>query len=191
MAGKKNTEVRIGAPAQVGGYGRVAPIGTARPTDAKTALLPAYTDFGYISDDGIEVTTENGVETIKDWNLDDVAWTQKSNECSLKFRVLQLNAETAKMQFGAANVTLTGTAPNQTVTKVRYTGEMLKAQQWAFLMEDLNGPMILDIADGTCTGMQGFKLKKNVVIGFDIELKLRKDPTTNSFFDLHLTAPAA
>ena len=46
MAGKSTTEVRLGAPINVGGYGRRAPIGTPRPTDAKGPLNEAYIDFG-------------------------------------------------------------------------------------------------------------------------------------------------
>lgn len=185
MAGKDTTKVRIGSPVSVGGYGRVAPIGSKRPATASEALDPAYVDFGYISDDGVEVTTENGTDKIKDWNQDVVAIIQKSNECSVKFRLLQISPETAKLMFGEPNVTVTGSTPNEKVTKIAYSGALLKAKQFAFLMADVNGPMVLDIADGTVTGMNGFKLVKTDSIGFDVELELRKDPASGNFFFLH------
>lgn len=190
MAGKNTTQVRIGAPVSVGGYGKYAPIGTARPTDAKTALNASYLDFGYISDAGIEVKTDNGTDKIKDWNQDVVAIIQKSNECTISFELLQISPETARLIFGEDNVVTTGSGPDEKVTRIDYTGKLLKAKQFAFLLEDINGPMILDIADGTCTGMDGFKLTKTDVISFKVDLELRKDQN-GRFFALLMSDGAA
>ena len=181
MAGRNTNEVRLGAPQQVGGYGRYAPMGTPRPKDAATPLDAAYIDFGYISEDGVEVITDSGSDKIKDWDQETVAIIQKSNECSVKFTLLQISPQTARLMFGANNVETTGTGDAEMVTAIHYTGKLLKSSQFAFLMEDTNGPMILDVADGTVTGFKGFKFKKTEVIAFEVELELRKDKLSRFF----------
>ena len=51
----KINEVTAGKPNVVGAVFR-APLGTALPSDAKTALIEAYKDLGYVSEDGVTNT---------------------------------------------------------------------------------------------------------------------------------------
>lgn len=183
MAGQTTTEVRVGAP-KVGGYAFSAPLATTRPTAAGVALGAEYVDLGFVSEDGVEVATENGVTKIYDWNRDVIATVQEANECTITVTLAQISPATAKEMFGAANVTVTGTAPNEKVTKINYTGEVLPHKQYAFLMKDGNGSSTLDIGDGQITGMGGFSLVKNDIVKFQVTIECFKD-ATGAFFVWH------
>ncbi|MGJ6980025.1 hypothetical protein ACSDQ9_05770 [Aestuariimicrobium soli] len=184
MAGQKIAEVRLGAP-KVGGYGFSAPIGSTRPTAAGTTLDAAYIDLGFISEEGVEVTTENGTTKIKDWNLDTIAVVQESNECTIGVTFVQVSPALAKELFGTANVVITGTAPADKVTKIGYTGEILPHKMYAFPMKDGNGDMLIDIGDGQVTSVSGLKFVKNQVVSFTVTIECFKD-AAGKFFNWHL-----
>ena len=100
-------EIVAPSPRVTGGV-RVAPLGTALPTDATSLLAPAYISLGRISDDGID-KTENRPKTDKfDWGGSLIASLQDSFMLTLKFKLLQLvNADVQKVVHGADNVTVT------------------------------------------------------------------------------------
>jgi len=100
-------EIVAPSPRVTGGV-RVAPLGTALPTDATSLLAPAYISLGRISDDGID-KTENRPKTDKfDWGGSLIASLQDSFMLTLKFKLLQLvNADVQKVVHGTDNVTVT------------------------------------------------------------------------------------
>lgn len=183
MAGQTTTEVRVGAP-KVGGYAFSAPLATTRPTAAGVALDAAYIDLGYISEDGVEVTTERGTTKVYDWNRDVIATIQEANECTLSFTMVQISPASSKELFGAGNVTVSGTAPNEKVTKISYKGEELPHKQYVFPMKDGNGATVLDIGDGQITSIGNFSFNKSGVVSFPVTLELYKD-ATGSFIEWH------
>lgn len=184
MAGQTTTEVRVGSP-KTGGYAFSAPLASTRPATASAALDAAYIDFGYLSEDGIEVTTENGTTKVRDWNRDVIAVIQEANECTIAFTVVQISPASAKELFGTANVTVSGTAPNEKVSKISYDGKVLPHRQYAFPMSDGNGAMVLDIGDGQITTIGSISLNKGGVISFPVTMELFKD-SAGKFFNWHL-----
>ena len=63
--------VTTGKP-KIGGSIFRAPIGTALPTDATTALNVAFVGMGYVSEDGVTNSTDMEMENIKAWGGDTV-----------------------------------------------------------------------------------------------------------------------
>ena len=172
MAGKSKTEVRVGGGKSVGGYGFRAPLGTTRPADATSAPDAAYIDQGFFGDDGLSIKTDNGVDKIKDWNLDTIATIQKQNEATLEVTFRQISSpEQAKTIFGEANVTVASGG----IANIAYTGEVLPHFQWAFLLEDSNGVGVLDIGDGQLTGIDGIEFKKDSTVDVKATIELFKD----------------
>ena len=61
--------ITIGLP-KPGGAVYVAPLGTALPTDADTSLSSDYANLGYITEDGLTVSTGESVDKIRAWGRD-------------------------------------------------------------------------------------------------------------------------
>ena len=58
--------ITIGLP-KAGGAIYVAPIGSTLPSDATTSLSASYVNLGYVTEDGVTMTTSEESDTIKAW----------------------------------------------------------------------------------------------------------------------------
>jgi len=100
-------EIVAPSPKVTGGV-RYAPLGTALPTDAVTALAVDFISLGRISDDGIDKTEARPKTDKYDWGGSLIAALQDSFMLTLKFKLLQLvNADVQKVVHGEDNVTVT------------------------------------------------------------------------------------
>ncbi|AXK86595.1 hypothetical protein SAMN05421776_11757 [Nocardia farcinica] len=91
-----------------------APLGTALPTDAVTALAAAYVDQGGISDAGIVNAMAREVQKIKDFGGKTIATPQSDYSETLKVEFVEaINLETLKTVFGTSNVTFTPATANK------------------------------------------------------------------------------
>lgn len=97
--------VTTGKP-KVAGAVFAAPLGTALPTDATTALNAAFKELGYVSEDGVTNNNTPESENVKAWGGDTVLvlQTEKNDEWTLTL-IEALNPEVLKTVYGDANVT--------------------------------------------------------------------------------------
>ncbi|MFP7370916.1 phage tail protein [Lactococcus lactis] len=83
-----------------------APKGTTLPTDAKTALDPAFKPLGYISEDGLKNKNSPKSDSIKAWGGDTVATVQTEKENTYSYTLIEsLNINVLKEAYGDDNVT--------------------------------------------------------------------------------------
>lgn len=94
------------AKPKVGGSIYSAPIGTALPTDATTALNTAFKCLGYVSDDGVQNSDDRKTNDIKSWGGDIVNSVQTEKTDTFKYTLIEaLNVDVLKEIYGDSNVT--------------------------------------------------------------------------------------
>ena len=96
--------VAIGLP-RSGGALFWAPLGTTLPTDADTALTSDYTNLGYVTEDGITISTEEESESIIAWGNENVGSNQTGYTKTVTGNLLETTrASVMQFIYGESNV---------------------------------------------------------------------------------------
>jgi len=98
------SNVSVGKPKAAGGV-YSAPIATALPTNATTALASGYVGLGYVSDAGLVNSISTDTNDINAWGGDRVLTVRTSRSESFKFTFIETNADVLKEVYGQSNVT--------------------------------------------------------------------------------------
>jgi hypothetical protein len=115
----------------IGGSVLKAPIGTALPVGTEQVLNAAFTDLGYVDENGIRDREERRNTDVFAWGGGLIGNLQQSYARTLTVRFMQfLNPNVLEVAFGQANVTVT---PPTT-----YSGTEIAAALNANLLDDLS-----------------------------------------------------
>lgn len=127
-----NTKIIIGAPNQsTTGAVACAAVGTTLPTTATDTLPAAWTDGGYVSEDGVAVTPTFSTTEIRDWSRASVRTLLEDFSGEVKFAFIQTDYDSLAGIFGEDNVT----EENDRIT-IKIGARMAPAKAWCFSMKD-------------------------------------------------------
>lgn len=132
-------KVLVGAPDQSATTGAVniAPIGTALPTDATTALGNAFAKCGYVSEDGMTISQNYSTVNIKDWSRATVRTLLDEFTGEITFKFIQTGYEELSAIFGAENVEQTAaTSSHGEQLAVQIGAHLADPACYAFNMKD-------------------------------------------------------
>ncbi len=165
------TKVSTGKP-QVAGCIYRAPIGTAVPTDATSALSSGFIELGFVSEDGLTNSYKVSSESIKAWGGVEVNSQQTEKTDGFKFKLIEvLNTDVLKTVYGENHVEET-----QGEIAVHVTYE--EAIDYVWVVEMLvkgNRKKRIVIPDGKIAEIGDITYKDNEVTGFDLNIKAFPD----------------
>ena len=96
--------IQIARPKATGVF-YYAAIGTSLPSDSDTALGSAFTELGYVSEDGIVESVDDTNEVLKEMGGAPVLDLKTATEITYKLTPLELTTEVMEAILGSANVT--------------------------------------------------------------------------------------
>jgi hypothetical protein len=153
----------------------VGPLGTAPPTDARTALDAAMIDLGYTGVDGFTEKNDRRVDLKRSFGGKVVKVVQTEYSASLDFTLMEsLNGLVLQAIFGNANVTITAAnATHGAQVRVYKNGRKLPHQAWCIdTRDDETGALYRNwVSDGQITTVADIKVVHSDVIEYRITLE--------------------
>lgn len=145
--------ILVGAPVTATGGLLFAGLSAALPTDATTAVDPAFIKGGYIGDGGVTRTTDASDEKIRAWGGDTVKIVRTEHSITYTFQFMEsANAELLKLIHGEENVIITAaTTTSGAKIEVRQTKKIPPRK--AFVLDMMDDPAKLRevVPDGQIT----------------------------------------
>lgn len=176
-----NVQEMIAASPRVAGSILHAPVGTAAPTDATSALDAAFVDLGYANEDGVDFGEDRTVTDVYAWGGDEVANLQEKYGRTVKFKLLQfLNSDVLEAVYKAANVTTTpADADNGTRQAVLLNSKILDTWAWVIDGYYNTADVRWYFPIGRVTNIGDLKMSNKALSMFDVTLKVFPDSVKN------------
>lgn len=177
--------VHVASPATATGGVTRAPIGSALPTDATTALDVAFEKLGFVSEDGVTKTVDASDDKIKAWGGDTVRVVRSDHSVSYTLTFMESgNPVLLKAIYGEDNVIVTGSK-----IEVRTTSQM--PVRAAFTLEMLDGETAIRevIPNGQLTQSGDVPFVHSGVIQYEVTIEaLPNDAGVKSYSYIEDTA---
>lgn len=169
------------AKPKIGGAIFSAPLGTALPKDATTALNPAFKALGYISEDGLVNENTASTENIKAWGGDIVDTVQTEKTDKFTYTLIEsLNIDVLKEIYGKDNVT------GEVATGLTIKANTKELEQHSVVIEMvLKGGVLkrIVIPNGKVGEVGEIKYTDSEMVGFETTLNAFPDTDGNTHYE--------
>ena len=163
-----------------------APLGTALPTDAGTALNATFKGHGYVSSEGMSRAISRAFTEHNAWGGDMVKKQQGNTGVGVNFSLIESgNALVLKATYGEDNVTVTAaTASAGTKIAVAFGAEELPIECYIFELKDGDAVrrIVCPRAQNTTEDFTQTFADESL-IEYPVELTLYKDASNKYFYE--------
>lgn len=171
--------------AAFGGAVHYAPLGTALPTDATTALDVAFVGLGLVTEDGLQPNRDVSTEKPKDWNGDVIAQLKTDDSKSFVFTLVEVfSGEVQKWINGTANVVVTA-ATASAGTTIAVTDKAADIDNSILVFDlkykDKKRRIVVPVANSVVTS-EG-QLNVSNLSSYEITSEATKDDTGSRVYD--------
>lgn len=162
-----------------------APVGTALPTDLNSALNAAFKDSGYISSDGISMSTDYSTKDITEANGAAVRKLLEKFDGTIKYTELEMSERSATRAFGKESVTATAaTTAHGNQLKIAIGARLPEVRSWVFKMKDGAAKMMIIVPRGQAIPPSDTNFQSSDAISLAIEMQCQPDAQGNSIYIL-------
>lgn len=178
------SKVLVGAPDQLTtGAIMDAPVGSKLPTDAVAEIDKAFTDSGYVSEDGLSMKTDKSTTVIKDWSKTAVRKLLDEFEAVISWSEIQMSYEALCHAFGAENVKQTpADTKHGEQTAVEINASLPEPRAWVFNMKDGKNRIRIVVPNGQITAVDEIALQAVEVMALPLELSCYPDEKGNVIY---------
>ncbi len=170
---------------KVGGAAYCAPVGTALPTDASTALNAAFKPLGYISDEGLTNANSPSGGSIKAWGGDTVQTYLSDKPDTFAFALIEaLNLDVLKAVYGSTNVSGTLT----TGITVNANSAAQDACSWVFETVLKGAVKRIVVPQASITALADIVYGDEDAVGYGITITALPDDDANTHYEYILTS---
>ncbi len=181
--------VIIGSPDQlVTGAGLTAPVGTKLPdlddvTKASVTINEAFKDFGYVTEDGITLSTERSSEVIKDWGLNAVRRYLSEFNGKLSFTFLETNKEAIALIVGEDHVKeVMATATDGHKMRFEFGAWLPESKSWVFKIKDGLARVVIVLPDALVTTIAEVPINSTSAIAWQVDVDCNADESGTSIY---------
>lgn len=184
MTAVNTKNVWIGTPDQLTtGAILTAAVGTALPTTDPFDEPTGFTSSGYVSEDGVSLTTDYSTNDIKDWSGSTVRKVLESFDGTISWSEIEMSYEAMCHAFGASNVAKTAATQSAgQKLKVSLGATLPPAQSWLFRMKDGNAKILIHVPNGQVTGVDEMTFNATDPIALPITLSCYPDSNGKSIY---------
>lgn len=182
MADPTVAEVIAPKPVLTGGVS-FADTGATLPTDATTALDPAFTALGYATDDGVVPTVDTSTDTKKAWGGDVIKVFQTDYSRTYEITFAQaINVDVLKLVFGDANVT-SAAATAEAGNTITYKDKGAVRPHKSWVIDGMDGDVRVRevIEDGQVTQVEEGPWVDNDIRSYKATIQCFRGDTTDAF----------
>ena len=151
---------------------------TSAPADfaAAQAAITGFADSGYVSTDGISITTDNGTKSIQEWNLSKVRTLLEDWTGSIAFTLIQADYAGWCQLLGSENVTkIAATAEHGEYLHIKVGAHLPEPKAWAMKMKDGDERIIVLVPNGQVTSGLDLKFQASEAIALPITIDCLDD----------------